>query len=94
MGSTNMMPNMAVVISAIEKALLEMGDEVLEEINDVLTKNTIIVYWTAMNIRNIQTVLKEIYGEAYTTITKHIRNKPSDSISRKPIKEFIKKIEA
>ena len=95
MGTINMPPNKALVVYAIERTLLEMGESTLDEIKELLSKE----YHCGISEcyehpEYLKSVLGDIFGKSSVVITELIKKRLADSASRQPVIEFLRAIEA
>ena len=85
----------ALVIFAIEKALLEMGEPVYEQVSTMLSKN----YHSDISDcyehpEYLSTILKHIFGKSYVGIVESIRKELDEFAYQEQISAFIAKISA
>ena len=95
MGTINMPPNKVLVVYAIERTLLEMGEATLDEVKELLSKN----YHCGISDcyehpERLKSVLDDIFGKSPIVITELIKKRLGELASRKPVIEFLKAIEA
>lgn len=95
MGTINMPPNKALVVYAIERTLLEMGEATLDEVKELLSKE----YHCGISDcydhpEYLKSVLGDIFGKSSVVITELIKKRLADSASRQPVIEFLRAIEA
>ena len=95
MGTINMPPNKALVVYAIERTLLEMGEATLDEVKELLSKE----YHCGISDcyerpEYLKGTLDDIFGKSSIVITELIKKRLDGSASRKPVIKFLKAIEA
>ena len=95
MGTINMPPNKALVVYAIERTFLEMGEATLDEVKELLSKE----YHCGISDcyehpEYLKSILDDIFGKSSIVITELIKKRLAGSASREPVIEFLKAIEA
>ena len=80
----------ALVTLAIEKTLLNMGNPVLDEVAHRLLKNyKCYIPDCHEHPEYLKSVLKELYGNSYSTIVESIKKTLDEFITKKSIEHFL-----
>ena len=88
--ATNGEISKALVTLAIEKTLLNMGKPVLDEVAHRLLKNyKCYIPDCHEHPEYLKSVLKELYGNSYSTIVESIKKTLDEFITKKSIEHFL-----
>ena len=83
----------ALVSLAIEKALLEIGNAVLERVGNKLHADYKCYFSDCYaHPEYLNTILKDMFGKSYTKIVESIKIQLGEAVSQKPIEEFLIKL--
>ena len=80
----------ALVTISVEQALLEMGTPVLDEVTRALYSNYNCYIPDCLDHPDyLKTVLKDLYGNGYSSIVSSIHKYLDEFATQKPIEEFL-----
>ena len=83
----------ALVSLAIEKALLEISNAVLEKVGNKLYADYKCYFSDCYaHPEYLNTILKDMFGKSYTKIVESIKIQLAEAVSQKPIEEFLIKL--
>ena len=88
--ATNGEISKAMVTLAIEKALLNMGKPILDEVAHRLLKNyKCYIPDCHEHPEYLKSILKELYGNSYNTIVESIKKTLDEFVTKKSIERFL-----